>query len=137
MELSELIRHSELVVLCAASNAGTKHLIGAKQLKLFKKDSVLINVARAALVDTHALVARLKKNDMFAAVDVFDKEPLEKNAALRKLPNAFLTPHRAGGLYESVERIIGYLVDDLEAHWAGLPRKHPLTENMIPALDAW
>ena len=137
MDLHGLIRASEIVVLCAASNAGTNHLIGGKELKLFKKDAVLINVARAALVDTKALVGRLKKQDMFAAIDVFDKEPLEKSSPLRKLPNAFLTPHRAGGLYESVERIVGFLVDDLEAYLAGKPRQHALTEQMIPALDAW
>ena len=52
-------------------------------------------------MDTNALVERLKKGDIVAAMDVFDKEPLEKNHPLRKLPNALLTPHRAGGLMSS------------------------------------
>jgi phosphoglycerate dehydrogenase-like enzyme len=135
-ELSGLLKNSDIVVLCAASNQGTKHLLGRKQINGLRKNGILINVARAALVDTDALVARLKKNDLFAAIDVFDQEPLPKNHPLRKLPNAYLTPHRAGGLMASVERILNWLVDDIQAHIDGKERKHALTEAMIPALDA-
>ncbi len=135
-ELMDLMKNSEVVVLCAASNAGTKHLLGREQIDAMPAGAVLVNVARAALVDTDALVDRLKRNDLYAAVDVFDKEPTPADHPLRKLPNAFLTPHRAGGVMESVQRILTMLVDDLEAHLAGKPRRHPLTEAMIPSLDA-
>lgn len=135
VELDELLRTSEVVVLCAASNPGSKHLLGAKQIRSLPKHALLVNVARAALVDTDALVARLKKGDLFAAIDVFDQEPLPKSHPLRKLPNAYLSPHRAGGLMASVERILNYLVDDLEAHLAGRERRYALTEAMIPSLD--
>ncbi len=134
--LKSLIRSSEIVVLCAASNPGSRHLLGKAEINAFRKDAVFVNVARAALVDTASLIARLKKNDMFAALDVFDKEPLDKSSPLRKLPNAFLTPHRAGGILESVQRIVSMLADDLEAHLAGKPRAYALHEKMIPALDA-
>jgi phosphoglycerate dehydrogenase-like enzyme len=68
-------------------------------------------------------------------LDVFDQEPLPAKAPLGKIPNAFLTPHRAGGLLSSVERIMNMLVDDLEAHLAGRERKWALTEKMLPGLD--
>ena len=136
VELKKLIRESEVVVLCAASNPGSRHLLGKSEINAFRKSAVFINVARAALVDTPSLIARLKKRDMYAALDVFDKEPLDKNSPLRKLPNAFLTPHRAGGVLESVQRIVSMLADDLEAHLAGKPRAYALHEKMIPALDA-
>jgi phosphoglycerate dehydrogenase-like enzyme len=135
VKLPELIRKSEIVVLCAASNSGTSHLIGKREIAMFRKDAVLVNVARAALVDTKALAARLKKKDMYAAIDVFEKEPLEKNSPLRKLDHAYLTPHRAGGVLESVDRIFTWLVDDLEAELNGQPRKYALTEKMLPTLD--
>ena len=50
------------------------------------------------------------------------------------MKNAFLTPHRAGGLMESVQRLLTMLVDDLEASLKGKPRKHVLTEAMLPSL---
>jgi phosphoglycerate dehydrogenase-like enzyme len=136
VDLKTVIRSSDVVVLCAASNAGSKHLLGRAEIAGFRRDAVFVNVARAALVDTPALIQRLKKNDMFAAIDVFDKEPLEKNAPLRKLPNVFLTPHRAGGTLASVKRIINMLTDDLEAHFSGKPLRYALTPAMIPSLDA-
>jgi len=133
--LMELLKKSEVVVLCAANNPGTRNLLGAKQIAAFRKDAVFVNVARAALVDTDALVKRLKKGDMCAALDVFDREPLAKNSPLRKLPNAYLTPHRAGGILESLERVVGYLAEDLEAFLAGKRRRHALKAKMLPALD--
>lgn len=132
----ELVQSSDIVVLCAASNPGTRHLLGPAEIAALRKGAVLVNVARAALVDTDALVARLRQGDMYAAVDVFDKEPLAAESPLRALPNAFLTPHRAGGILASVERLIGQLTDDLEAHLTGHPLAHALTEAMLPSLDA-
>jgi phosphoglycerate dehydrogenase-like enzyme len=134
--LHEMIQGSDVVVLCAASNSGTKHLIGQAEFALFRKDAVLVNVARAALVDTDALIDRLKLGGFSAAIDVFDKEPLQADAALRALPNAYLTPHRAGGTIASVLRTITWLIDDLEAVLAGRPRAYALVEAMIPSLDA-
>lgn len=136
VELDELIKASEVVVLCAASNDGTSHLIGQNEIQKFRRNAVFVNVARAALVDTGALVNRLQRKDLFAALDVFDLEPLEVDSPLRALPNAYLTPHRAGGLWSSVERNISWLIDDLESHFADQPRKYALTEAMLPSLDA-
>jgi phosphoglycerate dehydrogenase-like enzyme len=136
LELLPMIKQSEIIVICAASNPGSQHLIGKREIAALQKNAIFINVARAALVDTKALIARLKKKDLIAALDVFDQEPLERNSPLRKLPNAFLTPHRAGGVLESVHRIMSQLTDDFEAHLEGKPRAHALSEKMIPMLDA-
>lgn len=133
--LGDLVRGSDVVVLCAASNEGTRHLLGRREIAALRRGAVLVNVARAALVDTQALLARLKRGDLHAAIDVFDAEPLAKRAELRRLRNAYLTPHRAGGVMESVVRIVGWLADDLENHLAGRPLRYPLTEAMLPALD--
>ncbi|HEX8237241.1 MAG TPA: NAD(P)-dependent oxidoreductase [Abditibacteriaceae bacterium] len=136
VELDEMLRDSDVVVLCAASNPGTAHLIGRKEIELLRPHAVFINVARAALVDTQALVERLQRGDLFAAIDVFDSEPLERDAVLRTLPNAYLTPHRAGGTMASVARTLNWLIDDFEAVLAGKEQKHALVERMLPSLDA-
>ena len=136
VELNELIEYSDVVVLCAASNDGTDHLIGKHEIQKFRHNAIFVNVARAALVDTPALVQRLQQNNLFAALDVFDHEPLQADSPLRALSNAYLTPHRAGGLWSSVERNVSWLIDDLEAHLKNEPRKYALTEVMLPSLDA-
>ncbi|HEY3323618.1 MAG TPA: NAD(P)-dependent oxidoreductase [Planctomycetota bacterium] len=136
VSLNALLKRSDVVTLCAASNAGTRHLLGKREITTLRQRAVLVNVARAALVDTSALIARLKQNDLYAAIDVFDREPLDPHAELRRLPNAFLTPHRAGGVLSSVTRTVAMLVDDLEAHLNGRPRAYALTASMLPGLDA-
>jgi phosphoglycerate dehydrogenase-like enzyme len=134
--LDALIAGSDVVVLSAASNAeGGGHLIGRGQIDACRRDAVFVNVARAALVDTAALVDRLRRGDLTAAVDVFDAEPLPLDHPLRGLPNAYLTPHRGGGLMASVTRILNGLIDDLARFEAGEPLAFPLTQNMLSALD--
>ena len=135
VSLHEMLQASDVVVICAASNPGTSHLLGPEEFEMLRPNAVLVNVARAALVDTEALIARLERGDLFAAIDVFDTEPLALDSRLRALPNAYLTPHRAGGTVASVERIFGWLVDDLEAFVEGRERRHALTEAMLPSLD--
>lgn len=135
-DLNTLFSESEIVVCCASSNEGSSHLVTKAHIDLLAPYSVFVNVSRAALIDYSALLERLQRGDLFAALDVFEKEPLATDSPFRKLPNVYLTPHRAGGIAESVQRIFSMLIDDLEAHFDGKPIKHPLTESMIPALDA-
>ncbi|MGV3613795.1 MAG: NAD(P)-dependent oxidoreductase [Fimbriimonas sp.] len=136
VDLATLVRECDVIVLCAASNEGTKALIGREEIDAMRQDAVFVNVARAALVDTDALVARLHRGDLVAPVDVFDQEPLPADHPLRTAPNALLTPHRAGGTMASVDRILSGLIDDLERFLKGEPLRQPLTEAMVAALDA-
>lgn len=133
--LEEAIPQIEVLVLCAASNEGTRHLLSTAHIEALRPHSVLVNVARSAIVDTQALLTRLQKGDIFAALDVFDQEPLASDHPLRGLHNAYLTPHRAGGILASVERILLYLVNDIERFLRDEPLLHPLTPAMLPALD--
>ena len=136
VSLDEMLMGSDVVVVCASANAGTRHLLGAHEIGLLRPNAVLVNVARAALVNTEALTERLRRGDLFAALDVFDREPLDTASALRALPNVYLTPHRAGGIFASFLRNLHWLVDDLEALLAGRERRYALTEAMLPTLDA-
>jgi len=136
LELDAMLPQCDVVVLCAASNDGTSRLLNEARINALKPHALLVNVARAALVDYRALQRRVQKGDLLAAVDVFDQEPLPADSPLRSLPGLYLTPHRAGGLIASVMRNINWLIEDFEAHLKGQPRRHALTEAMIPSLDA-
>ncbi len=134
VELDELLQNSDVVVLCAANNSGTENLMGAEQIEMLRENAVLVNVGRASLIDTSALLKRLEKGDITAMLDVFDQEPLPEDDPIRKLPNAFLTPHRAGGIMESVVRILEMLADDYQAWLEGKPRKYAITEDDLHKL---
>lgn len=133
--MDDLVRESEVVVLCAASNEGARHLLDERRIGMLRAHAVLVNVGRSMLVDMAALERRLRRGDLVAMLDVFDKEPLEAESPLRRLPNAFLSPHRAGGILESVERALAMLGDDLGAFIDGRPLSHAVTEDMLPSFS--
>jgi phosphoglycerate dehydrogenase-like enzyme len=132
--IKKLISESDVVVLCAANNEGARHLVGVEEVAAFRPNTVLVNVGRSMLVDMLALQPRIEKGDLIAMLDVFDNEPLEVDHPLRKLNNAYLTPHRAGGIMESVDRALIMLADDLDAFINGKELKYAVTENMLSSL---
>jgi len=94
VSLDELLATSAVVSLHLVPTPETRHLIDAARLATMRADSVLVNTSRAALVDTAALVAALEQGRPgFAALDVFDAEPLAADHPLRSAPNLLLTPH--------------------------------------------
>ena len=59
-----------------------------------KKDSFFINTARGPIVDEIALINALRKGRIAgAAIDVFEKEPVDEDNPLLSLPNVVLSPH--------------------------------------------
>ena len=118
--LDELLATSKVVSLHLVATASTTKLLNADKLALMKADSLLVNTSRSALVDGVALVKALEKGQPgFAALDVFDTEPLPLDDPLRQLPNVLLTPH-LGFVTEPVyQRFAAGVTECLEAWLAG------------------
>lgn len=72
----------------------TQHLIDAAALEMMADDTVVINSARGAVIDTAALVADIERNNRQVVLDVFEHEPQVAESLLNKL--AIATPHIAG-----------------------------------------
>ena len=90
-------------------------MIGKKELRMMKKSSFLINVARAAIVDREALFTELSCMTISgAAFDVFWEEPADSNDKLLQLDNFVLTPHIAGWTHESVDTIARIITSNIE-----------------------
>ena len=66
-----------------------------------RSNSLFILMSRAAVVNFKDLKNRLKKGDIYAALDVFPQEPVKKNDPIRKLKNVLFSAHRAGALDEA------------------------------------
>ena len=88
---------ADVVSLHRGLTPQTRHSLGAAELAKLRPGSVLINVARGALIEPGALRDRLRKGDIFACLDTFDEEPLPRSDPLRQARNVFLTSHIAGG----------------------------------------
>jgi len=103
--LERLLAESDFLSLHAPLSAGTKHLIGAAQLRAMKRTAVLINTARGELIDEAALAEALRNGVIAgAAVDVFAQEPPGESPLL-KLENFIAMPHCAGQTPEALRRM--------------------------------
>jgi phosphoglycerate dehydrogenase-like enzyme len=123
-ELSELLSTSDVVVLCASLNRTTRHLIGRDELVRMKPSSVLINVARGALVDEDALVRALEGGGIRGAMlDVTTEEPLPAESPLWSTPNLLLTPHISGNAPESWGWGVEFLCANLGLFLDGAPER--------------
>jgi phosphoglycerate dehydrogenase-like enzyme len=94
VSLEELLATSKVASLHLVPADATRKIINAARMATMRADSILVNTARAALIDMAALPAALDAGHPgMAALDVFDDEPLAKDHPLAQRPNAVLTPH--------------------------------------------
>jgi phosphoglycerate dehydrogenase-like enzyme/predicted dehydrogenase len=110
---------ADIVSLHRGLTPATRHCLGSAELARLRPGSVLINVARAALIEPDALLARLKRGDIFACLDVFEDEPPPKADPLRRLPNVFLTSHIAGGSRDTQAAALAEVLDKIERRLVG------------------
>ena len=121
-DLDGLLRRSDVVSLHLRVSAETRGLIDSRRLGLMKHDAVLVNTARAALVDRDALIHALTEWRIAAAgLDVFHTEPLPRDDPLLKLPNVVLTPHGGSNIDHVVARGLMTAVANIENFLKGRP----------------
>jgi phosphoglycerate dehydrogenase-like enzyme/predicted dehydrogenase len=88
---------ADVVSLHRGLTPATRHALGMAELERLRPGALLINLARGALIEPDALLARLRRGDVFACLDTYEEEPLASSHPLRTLPNVFLTSHLGGG----------------------------------------
>ena len=117
VELDELLRRSDIVVLHCPLNDSTRGMINAEKLALMKPTALLINVARGPVVVAKDLAEALNSGVIAGAgIDVFDKEPpLDESEPLLHAKNCLLTPHVAFATRESMTLRAQIVFDNLQA----------------------
>ncbi len=131
--LGNVMSRSDVVVCLAPLTSATRGMIGEHQIGSLRPGAVFVNVSRGAVVDTDALVRRLRRGDIIACLDVADPEPLPAASPLRAMPNVFLSPHIAGVTAASEPRFFELMVDEVLRALAGHRVRYPLVPREGPA----
>jgi glycerate dehydrogenase len=114
--LDELLPKVDVLSLHCLLTDDTRNMIGARELKMMKKEALLINTSRGGLVDEQALADALRAGTIGGAgFDVLTEEPPRNGNALLAddIPNLIVTPHSAWASREARQRIVEITASNL------------------------
>jgi phosphoglycerate dehydrogenase-like enzyme len=129
--LDNLLSQCDAIVCLAPLTPKTRGMIGQRELELVRPGTVLVNVSRGAIIDSVALLARLKRGDITAGLDVFDPEPFPADSEILHLPNVFLSPHFAGLTGDDYPHFTRLMVDELDRFFHGHGTLYDLTPRSL------
>jgi D-3-phosphoglycerate dehydrogenase len=99
--LENLLSSSDVVSVHVIKTPQTENLLSKEKLNLLKPNSILVNTSRGGVVDEEYLVELVNSKKIFgAALDVFDKEPIEENNKILD-SDVLLTPHIGASTIEA------------------------------------
>lgn len=88
-----LLAESDAISLHLVLSDRSRGIIGAADIAKMRHGAIVVNTSRGPLVDEAALLAAVQAGKVFAALDVFEREPLPAASPWRTAPNTVLTPH--------------------------------------------
>ena len=105
VSLRELFKESDILTCHTPLTGSTKHIVNDQTLSMMKSSSVVINTSRGEVVDERALIRALNAGVVSAAgLDVFEREPVDKENPLLSMDNVIVTPHMAGTTWDTWAR---------------------------------
>ena len=124
--LIDLAKWCDNLVIAAKVDASNVSLISQAVIEAVGADGVIVNVSRGQIIDEDALIAALKSGKLGgAALDVFVQEPTP-HERWADVPNTILTPHTGGATTDSVQRMLGLLMQNLSAFLEDKPLATPI-----------
>lgn len=126
VDIDTLCKTADIISIHTPLNDGTRTLISKERIAMMKKDAILINVARGAVVDEAAAAEAILENRIGGVgIDVYSVEPLPADHPYTDIAgrdNVILTPHMAWGSYEARIRCCCEAVKNIEAFLNGESR---------------
>tara|TARA_B100001094_G_scaffold327977_1_gene387387 strand:+ start:558 stop:2138 length:1581 start_codon:yes stop_codon:yes gene_type:complete len=106
VSLDDLTKRSDYVTIHVPKNKSTHNLFDLNRLRMMKETSRIVNVARGGIINEDDLAISLNERLIAgAAIDVFEKEPLDVKSNLLKADNILLTPHLGASTFEAKEGV--------------------------------
>lgn len=110
----EILENADYISIHAPLTDETRHMFNKDAFKMMKPSATLINVARGAIINEQDLIYALENKEIaFAALDVLEKEPPEKDNPLIHMDNVIITPHTAWYSVESQKKLQSTVAQDV------------------------
>ena len=123
-DLDDFLGQCHVIVICAPLTPETESLMGERQFAQLPRGAVVVNVGRAKIIDTDALIAALQSGHLSgASLDVFPQEPLPPEHPLWTTPSVILTPHTSGFRRGHWDEVIDLFGDNLDRFLRNEPLK--------------
>lgn len=114
-----MLKQIDILSINCPATPETTRFLDKRRIGLMKDGAIVVNSARGAIVDDHALIEALRAGKLASAgLDVFDREP-DLEPAYRGLANTFLLPHLGSATIETRDGMGNKCVDNLDAFFAG------------------
>ncbi|GCL71551.1 D-glycerate dehydrogenase [Paenibacillus naphthalenovorans] len=135
--MDELLQKSDYVVVLVPLGPSSTRLIGEREFHLMKRDAIFINVSRGATVDEQALIRALQEGRIAgAALDVFGKEPVDKNNPLLQMRNVVTVPHIGSATLETRSKMAEKAARNLVAGLSGQIPVDLINPEVIPSASS-
>lgn len=109
----EIFKEADIITLHIPGNVDGSSFISKRELDMMKSSMVIINTARASLIDEEAMICALRENQIYGyGTDVFAEEPIV-NKQFVELDNVVLSPHNAAVSVEAINKMSDKAVDNL------------------------
>jgi D-3-phosphoglycerate dehydrogenase len=116
LELEALLTTSDAISVHVPGTPGGPPLLGAREVAMIKPGAVLVNLARASVVDLDAVLAALSSGALSgAAWDVWPSEPPAEDDQRLLTPGLLVTPHVAWSSPQALEAYRAEAIDGLRA----------------------
>ena len=123
VDIDTLCRESDIITIHCPLNDQSRNLIDAGRISLMRRDVVIVNEARGAVVNEHDVAEAIKKGMIGAfGSDVYSQEPFTTDHPFYEIKdfcNVLFTPHAAWGSYEARTRCIGIICDNILSYMSG------------------
>lgn len=117
--LSKIVSEMDIVVGILPGTHETYHIFNSDIFEKMKKSAIFINVGRGDTVHTKELITALEeKHIAFAALDVFEEEPLPKESPLWDFENVLITPHISGLTVDFQNKFMKIFLANLKSYVA-------------------
>ena len=139
VDFEEGLKIADFISIHLPINSETINMISKNQFGIMKKNCILVNTARGGIINEKDLFWALSNNKIYGSgIDVYQKEPPDKNNPLFKLDNIMLSPHNAALTLEcrkrmsveTCENIVNYLKDKSKLNISNIVNSKIINSNI-------